>query len=97
MAILGGVPFILFMSEFVLLMNLFMYNVGLAILFSVLLTLIMFGMGGKMLYMLRGKAEISESCVGKKLGFCAYFPSIVLLLLAIVLTVAGIAVLVKGV
>lgn len=87
MAILGGVPFVLFVSEFFIMCKLFTTNIVLAVLFAFLLTIIMFGMGGKMLYMLRGEPQVSEKFQAKKLGICAYLPSVILLAAAFVMTI----------
>ena len=94
LAIMGGVPFVLFVSEFFMLLELFSCSLGLTLLFAALLTIIMFGMTSKMLYMLRGEAEIPEDYKERKLGFFAYFPSIFLLILAFVLTIIAVVILI---
>lgn len=95
-AILGGVPFTLFVSEFLIMGELFSENVYLTLLFAVLLTIIMFGMGSKMLYMLRGQIENTEECKARKLGILAYTPSILLLILSVAVSVVNVIMLVKG-
>lgn len=83
LAIMGFVPFVLFASEFMVIAALFAYNKFLCVLFIVLLTVIMYGLGKNMLMMVRGEPSINQS--GYKFNISAVAPIILLLVLAALL------------
>ena len=76
LAIMGFVPFVLFISEFVIVCALFNCNKFLCILFISLLTVIMYGLGKNMLMMVRGEPSVTES--DYKFKFSAVAPVIIL-------------------
>ena len=83
LAIMGFVPFILFVSEFMVIAALFTYNKFLCVLFIALLTIIMAGLGRNMLSMVRGESKLNQS--GYKFNSGAIVPVVILLVLAAVL------------
>lgn len=83
LAIMGFVPFVLFASEFLVVAALFAYNKILCVLFILLLTVIMYGLGKNMLMMVRGEPSINQS--GYKFNISAIAPVVVLLVLAALL------------
>lgn len=83
LAIMGFVPFVIFISEFMVVSALFTYNRFLCVLFIVLLTIIMYGLGKNMLSMIRGESKLNQS--GYKFKFAAIAPIVVLLAVAAVL------------
>ncbi len=83
LAIMGFVPFVIFGSEFLIVCALFKYNVFLCVLFIALLTVVMYGLAGNMLKMVRGEPKISES--GFRFKVSAIAPIIILLILAAVM------------
>ena len=83
LAIMGFVPFILFISEFMVIAALFTYNKFLCVLFIALLTVIMYGLGKNMLSMVRGESKLSQS--GYKFNSGAVAPVVILLILAAML------------
>ncbi len=82
LAIMGFVPFVLFASEFVIICALFAGNKFLCVLFILLLTVVMYGLGRNMLMMVRGEPSITES--GYKFRISAIAPSVILLILAMI-------------
>lgn len=87
LAILGFVPFVLFVSEFMIIASLFAYNKFLCVLFIVLLTVIMYGLCKNMLNMVRGESTLSRA--NYKFSFSAIAPIVILLTIAAVLFFAA--------
>ena len=83
LAIMGFVPFVIFISEFMIVAALFTYSKFLCVLFIALLTVIMYGLGKNMLAMVRGESNLNES--GCKFNFSAIAPVVILLVLAALL------------
>ena len=80
LAIMGFVPFMLFVSEFVIIAALFNSNKFLCVLFIILLTFVMYGLGRNMLKMVRGKSSLYKSDYRFKTAAIA--PIVILLLIA---------------
>jgi hydrogenase-4 component F len=80
LAIMGFVPFVLFISEFMVVASLFAYSKFLCVLFIVLLTIIMYGLGKNMLSMERNEPNLNQS--GYKFKFSAIAPIVILLTLS---------------
>ena len=80
LAIMGFVPFVLFISEFLVVASLFAYSKFLCVLFIVLLTVIMYGLGKNMLSMERNEPNLNQS--GYKFRFAAIAPIVILLFLS---------------
>lgn len=80
LAIMGFVPFVLFVSEFLVIAALFVYSKFLCVLFIILLTVIMYGLGKNMLSMVREEPNLNRS--GYKFKFSAVAPIIMLLVLS---------------